>query len=84
MTTQIIFAIAIALGIALLAFNYLKKSEENESETIHEEVKEVKIKKETPKMSAKPKAPKQPKKEFPISPETSAKPKRKYNKKPNA
>lgn len=82
MTTQIIFAIAIVLGIVLLAINYLKKGETTVNEPV-EEVKEVEIKK-TPKMAAKPKAKKATKKEVAVEVETPAKPKRKYNKKPKA
>lgn len=84
MTTQIIFAIAIVLGVVLLAFNYLKKNDEETIAHDHAEVKAFEAKKETPKMTAKPKAKKQPKKEVAIPTETTAKPKRKYNKKPKA
>lgn len=82
MTTQIIFSIAIVLGVVLLAFNYLKKNEEDSIASDHAEVKAFEAKKETPKMTAKPKAKKQPKKEVAVSSAVEAKPKRKYNKKP--
>lgn len=82
MTTTIIFVILMGLGAVLLAFNYLSRNDSDFIEQEHDEVIAFEAKKETPKMTAKPK--KAVKKEVVVSTESAAKPKRKYNKKPKA